>query len=149
MENTSSLGPVTVEATSIEESITFLKEEVVSNKLVTLGFGHTTKRVESASKLSFESVASLDDLLLNLIALLSGDSRAKWVVSEVTTDSDASRLDHCGILRWEWWALELGMIHVADMASILVMTVVLLNNLVHKRGKSCVRVVAASVYTDA
>ena len=40
VEDSSALGPVTVKSTSLKETITLLKEEVVSNELVSLNIGH-------------------------------------------------------------------------------------------------------------
>ena len=112
MEDSSSLWPVSVEATGVKESIAFLEEEVIIDQLLLLSRSHGAEGIECASKLTSESVASLNDLLLDLISLLSGDSRAKRVSFQVTPDSDTSGLDHSCILSWEWWALKLGVIHV-------------------------------------
>ena len=90
MENTSSLRPVPVEVAGIEESITFLEQEVVSDKLVLLILSHGAKRVESTSELTCESVASLNNFSLNLVSLFSCDCGAKREFSQVTADSDAS-----------------------------------------------------------
>ena len=54
MEDASSFGPVSVEATSIQEAVTFFEEEVVSDQLLLLLCSHGAKRVESASKFSLE-----------------------------------------------------------------------------------------------
>ena len=85
---------------------------MIGSELVALGFGHRAERVVSTCKLSLESVACLNDLLLNLITLLTSNARAKGVVSEVTTNTDTSRLDHSGIFSGEWRALKLGVVHI-------------------------------------
>jgi len=45
MEDTSAIGPVSVESASIEESITFLEEIVISNELVLIFLAHTLQWV--------------------------------------------------------------------------------------------------------
>jgi len=45
MEDTTSIRPVTVETTSFKESITFLKEEMILDKLILNLRLHTEKRV--------------------------------------------------------------------------------------------------------
>ena len=46
VEDTTAFGPVSVQTASIKEPITFLEEEVVSNKLLLRGLIHSIKRVE-------------------------------------------------------------------------------------------------------
>ena len=96
-----------------------------------------------------EAVACLDDFLLDLIALLPGDARAKRELSKVATNSDTSRFDHGRVLSWEWRALELCVVHVAHMLVSLLVAMVLLYDPVHKRGKRSVRAMRARVDTDA
>jgi len=40
MENTSAIWPISVETTSLQESVTFLEEEVVVDKLLPLVISH-------------------------------------------------------------------------------------------------------------
>ena len=54
VEDTSSFGPVSVQATGIQESVAFFKEEVVSDKLSLLLLGHRSKGVEGTSELTLE-----------------------------------------------------------------------------------------------
>ena len=105
MEDASAFGPVSVEVASIQESVSLLEEEVIVDQLLLLGWSHGAKGVECASELACESVAGLDYFLFNLVPLLSGDSWAKRELSQIAADSDASRLDHGGVLSWEGWAL--------------------------------------------
>ena len=81
MEDASSFGPFSVETTGIEESISFLKEEMIGNQLLLLGFRHGTERIEGSFKFTFKSAASLDNFLLDLISLFPCNSWAKWIVS--------------------------------------------------------------------
>ena len=132
VEDTSSLRPVSVEATSIQESVAFFEEEVVSDQLVLLSLGHRAERIESTGELSLELAASLNNFLLNLVSLLSRDTWAKRIVCQVTSYSNSGGLDHGCVLSGEWWALKFGVVHVTDMASTLGMAMVLLDDLVHQ-----------------
>ena len=109
---------------------------------------HRAERVESAFKITCESVASQNNLLLNLITLFTSDTRAERIVSKVATNTDACRLDHGCVLSREGWALKLGVVHVTYVLGSLAVTMVLLNNLVHQRSEGSVGVVAASVDTN-
>ena len=80
----------------------------------------------------------MNDFLLDLIALLSCDSRAEWVVGQVTADSNSSRLDHGCIVSFKWRALKLSVVHVTDVLGTLGMAVVLLDDLVHHWSESSV-----------
>ena len=71
MENTTTFWPVSVEAACLKESISFLKKEMVIDELLLLCSSHRSKRIESASELTFEGVASLHNFLFNLVSLLS------------------------------------------------------------------------------
>ena len=132
VEYTSSLGPVSVQATSIKESISFFEKEVVSNQLILLFRSHSSERIEGTGKLTFKSAASLNNLLLNLVSLLSCNSWSKRIVCQVTSYSDSCRFDHGCVLSRERWALKFGVVHVTDVASTLSMAMVLLNDLVHQ-----------------
>ena len=138
VEDSSSLRPVTVEATCIQESVSFFEEEVVSNQLILLFRSHCSERIEGTGELTLESVASLNNLLLNLIALFSSDTWTKRIVFEITSNSDTGRLDHRSVLSREWWALKFGVIHITDVLGTLGMTVVLLDDLVHHWSESSV-----------
>jgi len=81
VEDTSSLGPVSVKATCLEESVSFFEEEVIGNKLGLLSFSQRAKRVECSFKLTLKGAASLNNFLLNLISLFPRDSWAKRVFS--------------------------------------------------------------------
>ena len=94
VENTSALWPVAVETTGIEEAITLFEQEVIVNQLLLLLWSHGSKRVEGTGKLSFETVAGLDNFLFNLISLFLSDTRAKRICCQVTANSDTSGFDH-------------------------------------------------------
>ena len=90
VENSSTSWPVSVKATCIKETITFFEEEMISNELLLLLRGHGSKRIEGTSKFSLEAIASLDNLLLDLISLFFRNSWSKRIFSQVTAYSNAS-----------------------------------------------------------
>lgn len=49
VEDTSAIGPVTVEVASLEETVTLLEEEMVGNELCAVFLFHASQRVELAS----------------------------------------------------------------------------------------------------
>ena len=112
VEDASASRPVAVQPAGIEETISFLEKEMVSGELVTLSLAHGTKGIEGSSKITLKSIASLHNLLLNLVALFFSDSRSKGIISEITANTDTSRFDHSGIFRREGRALELSVVHI-------------------------------------
>ena len=102
MEDTSSLGPISVEAACLQESVPFLEKEMILDQLLLLLRLHVSKRIILSSKFTLETVTCLDDLLLNLVPLIFGDAWSKWEISEVTTDADSGTADHLSVFSWEW-----------------------------------------------
>ena len=135
MVNSSTLRPVSVESSCIQESVAFFEEEVVGDQLVLLRLCHGAERIERTSELSLELAASLNNFLLNLVSLLSRDSWTKRIAYQVTSYSNSSRLDHGCIRCRKWWTPKFGVVHVTFVAITLAMAMVLLNDLVHQRPK--------------
>ena len=90
VENSTAFGPVSVETASIKEPITLFEEEVVFDKLLLRSLIHSLKSVESASQVAGKIIASCNDELHNLVALIISDARAKREVCEVPADADPS-----------------------------------------------------------
>ena len=88
VEDSTAFGPVSVQTASIKEPITLFKEEVVSNKLLLCSLIHSFKGVECASQVTGEVIASINDMLHDLVALIISDTGAKREVSEVPADAD-------------------------------------------------------------
>lgn len=101
MEDTSTRRPVSVEVTGLKETVSFLEEEMVINKLLLSSCVHAFKRVEVTLKVTFEVVACLNDGIHNIKSLLLGNTRSERVTSKVSTNSNSSGLDHLGILSIE------------------------------------------------
>jgi hypothetical protein len=107
VENASSVGPVAVEVAGLEETVTLLEKEVVSNKLFAIRLLHAGKGVEFASEITLKGVKSLNNLVHDLISLLVGDTRAESEVSEVAADTNTGALDHLGLVLREGGSLEI------------------------------------------
>ena len=149
VENTARLGPFTLETGTLKILVTSLEKEVVRNKLLLLTLGHGGERVVLTLELTGELVESRDDLALNFTALLSCDTSAQGVVSEITGDTDSSRVDHSVLIGREVGASQLGVVHVRDVLGIWSVSVILRDDLVEERSEGVVALVATSVDTNA
>jgi len=150
VEDTTALGPVTVEATGLKEAVTLLEEEVIGDELVLDGSIHTFKRVEGTSKVALEGSAGSSDLLHDLVTLLVGDAGTERETFKVTANTDASGVDEGGLFFREWRAVKLAGIHVGDVFVFAgIVTVIFLDDLVEHLCEGGIRVVRASVDTDA
>ena len=90
VEDASAFWPVSVEVAGIEEAVTLIEQEMIVDKLLLLLRSHGSKGIEGTSKFSFKTVASLDNLLLDLISLFLRNSWTKRILSQVAAYSDAS-----------------------------------------------------------
>jgi len=111
MEDTSSFWPVSLESCGFEIFVTTLEKEMISNKLLLLGFSHVTKRIVSTLKITSEFTKSGGNKLFDFVSLLSCNGSSEWVVSQVSSNSDSSGVDHLVLVNWEWWAVELSIVH--------------------------------------
>ena len=149
VEDTTSLGPFTLETGTLKILVTTLEKEVVRNKLLLLALGHGGERVVLTLELTGELVESRDDLALNFTALLSCNTSAQGVVSEITGDTDSSRVDHSVLIGREVGASQLGVVHVRDVLGCWRVSVILRDDLVEERSEGVVALVATSVDTNA
>ena len=149
VEDTTTLGPVAIASAGLEEAVSLLEEEVVLNKLLALSVSHLTKLVVLAGKLPLERGESLLSGFLDCVALLAGDAGGERVGLEVAADADAGAADHLGVLGVEGRAVELGVVHVADVLGVLSVSVVGLDDLVEEGRELVVAGVGAGVSTDA
>ena len=125
-----------------------LEEEMVGDELVLIFLGHTGERVEFTSEVTFEGFASSNDLSHDLVSLVLGDSRAKRVSSQVSSNSDSSGLDHSGVLLDEFSVLDAFCGHVRSVNGIRCVLVVVGNALIEELVESSVRVLRSSVDSD-
>ena len=149
MVNTSILWPVPVETASIKESISFLEEEMVVNELLSILLGERIERVILTLQLTVELGKSLGDLGLNLSSsLILEKTWAKWEFSQVSSNSNSSGLDHLGLLWWEVWSVEHNFRVLSWVVVSFLVTVIVLDNLVHQWGEHTVGIMTSSVDTD-
>lgn len=149
VEDTTGLGPFTLETAGLQVLVTTLEEEVVSDETVTLSVGHLGKGVVLSLELTFEGAESLDDLGLNLETLGSGDGGSEGVVGEVTGNTDTGGVDHRVLVSGEVGAGELVDVHGGEVLVGGLVAVVDFNDLVHEGSEVVVRLVGASIDTDA
>ena len=80
---------------------------------------------------------------------MRGDGSAERVISEVASHADSRRVDHSVLISWEVGALQLSVVHVADVLVCWGVLVILLDDLVEERSKGVEALMAACVHTDA
>jgi hypothetical protein len=112
VEDTTALGPVTVETASLEETISLLEKEMVSNELFLIFLGHAVKGVESTCEVIGEGLASLGNLLHDFHTLFVSDTRAKGEFCEIATNANTGRDNHLCVVTLESGGDQLGGVHV-------------------------------------
>ena len=148
MEDTTSLGPLTLETTALKILVTTLEEEVISDELLAVRVAHVAKGEVLALELTSELREGRDDLGLDLTALFSSASSSERIVSKVTGNSDSGGVDHSILISREVRALQLSVIHVTDVLVGGGVGVIRLDDLVEERSEGVETLVAASVHTD-
>ena len=126
-----------------------LEEEVVGDELLLGGGVHAVERVEGASQVALEGVASLHDLVHDLVTLGIRDARAERVAVEVAANTNTGGLDEGGLFLRERRAVELLSAHVGDVLVAGLVAVVLLDDLVEELVEGLVGVGAASIAANA
>jgi len=126
-----------------------LEEEVIVNELLLGGGIHAVERVEGTGEVTIELVASLDDLVHDLHALLVGDSWSEGELSQVTANSDTGGLDEGTLFLAERRAVEAVGVHVGDVVVCGAVVVVLLDDLVEEGVEGLVGVLGAGVAADS
>jgi len=149
VEDTTGLRPVTLEAAGLKILVATLEEEVVSDEAVTLGVGHGLKRVVLALELTGKGVKSSDDLALEGLAVAAGDRGTERVLSRVTGDTDTGGVDHLVLIWGEVRAVKVSVVHVDDVLVGGLVAVVGLDDLVHEGSEVIVRLMGASIDTNA
>lgn len=85
---------------------------MVSSELLLLVSSQVTKGVVLTLKFTGELGEGSNNLALNFLSLLSGNSGAEGVLSEVSSNSDTGGVDHLVLIGGESGAVELGVVHV-------------------------------------
>ena len=125
-----------------------LEEEMVVNELLLNSGVHAFERVESSLEVTFEGIASGDNLSHDLVSLLLGDSWTKRVVSQVSSNSNSSGLDHSTVFLGEFSVLDAVRGHVRSVFGFRAVLVVVGNALVEELVELSVSVVRSSVDSD-
>jgi len=149
VEDTSGLGPVSLKTSGFKIFVTTLEEEMVSDELLLLSLGHGGERVVFTLELTIELVESRHDELLDVLSLLSGDSSTERIISEVSSDTNSSRVDHLVLVGGERRALELVHVHGRDVLVSGLVSVIGFDNSIEEGSESVVRIVRSSVDTDS
>ena len=89
--DTTARWPVSAGISGLEETITFLEEEVVINKLLLDFLGHASEWVESTLQLAFKTTKGRGDLGLHLLVLGLSEAWVEWVTLHGATTTDAGR----------------------------------------------------------
>jgi len=148
MEDSSAGWPVSVEVAGSQESVSLLEEEMVVDELLLNGSVHTLEWVESTLEVALEGVAGGDNLGHDLVSLGLADTWAERVVSQVSSNSDSSRVDHGGILLSELGVLDAVGGHIGGVLGIRTVLVVVGDDLIEQLVEGTVSVVRSSVKSD-
>ena len=84
-----------------------------------------------------------------MITLFTSNSGSKRELSQVSTNTNTSALDHLRVFGREGWALELLIVHIADVECFLVVSVVGLDHRVEQISELRVTSVTASIAPNA
>jgi len=97
VEDSTTLGPVTLHTSNCQVSVSADKKEVVIDELLPDSFIHASEWVVLASKISIESLKGRGHHLLNVNSLLLGDSGGETESINITSNTDTGRVN------WHSW----------------------------------------------
>lgn len=122
---------------------------MVGNELVLIFLGHSFEWIEGSLKITFEFITGSNDFVHDLESLFFGDTWSEWVVSQVSSDSDSSGVDHSRFFLTEVSVGKLISIHIRLMLVTWLVSVVLFDNSVEDLVELFVSVVRTSIDTDS
>jgi len=93
VEDSTTLGPVTLHTSNSQVFVSAHEEEMVINKLLTNSFVHASERIVLASKISSQLGQSVGHQLFNINSLLLGDSGGETKSINVTSNTDTGGVD--------------------------------------------------------
>lgn len=125
VEDTTTAGPVSVEVASLEESVTLLEKEVISDELLGSSFIHSFERIESTLEIVIKVLGSFNNVIHNLESLFLGDTGAKRVFGEVSSDTDTGGVNHLLFIVSKSGVLKTLGVHVSNMLIFGFMTVII------------------------
>jgi len=144
VEDSTTLGPVTLHTSDGQVSISVDKEEVIINQLLSNLLVHASKRIVLASKISRQFGKSVGHQLLDVNSLLFGDSGGETESINITSDTNTGGVDWSARLNV---ALHQRRIHVRGVLGIGLDAVIVLDHSVEDLGEVLVRVPITSVDT--
>merc|ERR1719391_1809272 len=144
VEDSTTLGPVTLHASHLQVPVARDKEEVVVDQLLADLLVHASQRVVVSSKIRWEVFDGIDHQLLNSDTLVLGDSGRQPEAIDGTANTDSARVDRD--IRIDV-ALNLADIHVRCVLGRGADSVVLLDQRVKDGSKVLVRVPVTGVDT--
>jgi len=120
---------------------------VIDELLLSSSF-HAFEWVESSLKITFEGFASSDNLSHDFVSLFFGNTRTKWVVSQVSSNSDSSGVDHSGFVFSKFSVFNSVGGHVRGVLSFWSVLVVVGDALVEELVEASVSVVRTGIDTN-
>merc|ERR1719288_124740 len=93
VEDSTTLGPVTLHTSNSQVFVSAHEEEVVINKLLTNSFVHASERIVLASKISSQLRQSVGHQLFNINSLLLGNSGGKTKSINISPNTNTSGVD--------------------------------------------------------
>jgi len=144
VEDSTTLGPVTLHTSNSQVTVSRDEEEVIINELLADSLVHASERIVLASKISVELGQSGRHHLLNVNSLLLGDSGRETESINITSDTDTGGVDGDSGLDV---ADNLGGVHVGGVLGIGGDAVVVLDDGVEDLGEVLVGVPVTSVDT--
>ena len=125
-----------------------LEEEMVVDELLLISGGHTFEWVEFTSKITFESFTGSGDFAHDFESLFFGNTWTKWVVGQVSSNSNSSGVDHLGVIFGEFSVFDISGGHVGDVLGVWSMFVIVFNNFIEHLVEGGVRIVRSSINSD-
>ena len=131
----------------LKETVTFLEEEMVINQVLSILLGQGVERVILTLQLTVELGESFGYFAFNFFTVSSVDVGTERVVSEVSSNTDSSRVDHGILISGESRGVQGLGVHVKNVLVLRGVTVVILDDLVEEMGERIVTVVTTGIDT--
>jgi len=144
VEDSTTLGPVTLHTSNSQVTVSRDEEEMVINKLLTDSLVHASEWVVLASKISFQLGQGVGHHLLNVNSLLLGDSGGETESINITSNTDTGGVDGDSGFNV---TLDLLWVHVGGVLGISGDAVVVLDDGIEDLGEVLVGVPVTSVDT--
>jgi len=144
VEDSTTLGPVTLHTSNSQVSVSRHEEEVVIDQLLPDGLVHASQGVVLASQVAVKLGQSVGHQLLNVNSLLLGDSGRETESVNVATNTDTGGVDRDSSLDV---SLDLLGVHVRGVLGISGDAVVLLDDSIEDLGEILVGIPVTSIDT--